>query len=156
MSSCKWYTEDYGFWRRGTNLKRIRASTNFHNSHWWDGTLCIVPTICNPICSQTIEAAVKKYPHLQAFSMTEKSYSFNEIEVDVLLGADYYWNFVTNIRRRGDSPGPVAIWTKLGWVLSGPVITSNSNYPDHTTVNLSSTHVYVPKLNDELAKFWDL
>ena len=127
----------------------------------------VVPTICNPICSQTINAAVKKYPHLQGLCLAKKSYSTNEVQVDVLLGADYYWNFVTNIIRRGNSSGPVAIWTKLGWVLSGPVITSSSNNPDHTTVNLSSTHVLrveastirtesAPKLNDILENFWDL
>ena len=47
------------------------------------------------------------------------------------------------------------------------MITSSSNNPDHTTVNLNSTHVLrveattiqtesAPKLNDMLAKFWDL
>ena len=84
-----------------------------------------------------------------------------------LVGTDNFWNCVTNTIRRGLSPGPVAIWTKLGWVLSGPVITSGSDNPDHTTVNLSSTHVLrveistlqpesAPKLNNDLAKFWDL
>ena len=127
----------------------------------------VVPTICNPICSQTIEAAVEKYPHLQGLCLAEKSYSTNEVEVDVLLGADYYWNFVTNIIRKGSSPRPVAIWTKLGWVLSEPVITSSSDNHDRTNVNLSSAHVLrvetstiqpenAPKLNDELARFWDL
>ena len=102
----------------------------------------VVPTICNLICSQTIEAAVEKYPHLQGLCLAEKSYFPNEVEVDhdVLLGADYYWNFVTNIIRKGRSPGPVA-WTKLGWALSGPVITSSSDNYDRTTVNLSSTYV---------------
>ena len=101
----------------------------------------VVPTTCNPICSQTIKAAVEKYPHLQGLCLTEKSYSTNEVEVDVLVGADYNWNFVTHIIRKERSPGPVAISTKLRWVLSGPVITSSSDNHDRTTVNLSSTHV---------------
>ena len=69
--------------------------------------------------------------------------------------------------RRGASPGPVAIWTGLGWVLSGPVVTCTPKNPDRTSVNLTPTHVLrvetstvqsenVPKLNNELAKFWDL
>ena len=62
---------------------------------------------------QTIEAAVEKYPHLQSLCLAEKSYSTDEVEVDVLLGAHYFWNFVTNIFRKGRSPGQVAIWTKL-------------------------------------------
>ncbi len=69
--------------------------------------------------------------------------------------------------RRGASPGPVAIWTRLGWVLSGPVVTCTPKNPDRRCVNLTPTHVLrvetstvqsenVPKLNNELAKFWDL
>ncbi len=127
----------------------------------------VVPTICSPICNQTIETAIEKYPHLRGLCLAENPCSSKEVEVDVLLGADYYWNFVTNIMRRGASPGPVAIWTRLGWVLSGPVITCTPKNPDRTSVNLTPTHVLrvetstvqsenVPKLNNELAKFWDL
>ena len=39
--------------------------------------------------------------------------------IDVLLGADVYWTVVTGEVRRADN-GPVAIATRLGWVLSGP------------------------------------
>ena len=36
-----------------------------------------------------------------------------------VIGSDYYWSLVTGEVCRGNS-GPIAIHTKLGWVLSGP------------------------------------
>ena len=39
--------------------------------------------------------------------------------IDILIGSDYYWQLVTGSICRGTS-GPVAVHTKLGWVLSGP------------------------------------
>ena len=42
------------------------------------------------------------------------------MEANILIGSDYYWELTTSRTRRGKS-GPVAIYRKLGWVLSGPV-----------------------------------
>jgi len=39
--------------------------------------------------------------------------------IDVLVGSDYYWNIVTGDTVVGDK-GPVALGSKLGWLLSGP------------------------------------
>ena len=41
------------------------------------------------------------------------------LEVDVLIGSDFYWNLVTGRVIRGKS-GPMAIHTRVGWILSGP------------------------------------
>jgi len=40
------------------------------------------------------------------------------LEVDLLIGSDFYWEFVTGETIRGEI-GPVAINTTLGWVLEG-------------------------------------
>ena len=39
--------------------------------------------------------------------------------MDVLNGADYYWELVTGHMSQCED-GPVAVHTQLGWVLSGP------------------------------------
>ena len=39
---------------------------------------------------------------------------------DLLIGSDYYWNFVTGETKRGKE-GPIAVNSKLGCLLSGPV-----------------------------------
>ena len=80
--------------------------------------------------------------------------------IDMLIGSDYYWQLVTGSICRGSS-GPVAVHTKLGWVLSGP-----SSLGDHTqcSMNLSVTHVLHSEthsteyctLDEQLQSFWEL
>ena len=50
--------------------------------------------------------------------------------VDILIGADFYWRFVTGHILQGKKSGPVAMETKLGWVLSGPMdmVSSDPGY----------------------------
>ena len=45
-----------------------------------------------------------------------------EIDIEMLIGADCYWDLTTGPTSKGDS-GLVAIRIKLGWVLSGPTQT---------------------------------
>ena len=61
---------------------------------------------------------------------------------------------------RGDPSGPVALETKLGWLLSGPAAVPTLT--ESCTVNLSATHVLkiesadISRVQDDLLKFWDL
>ena len=44
-----------------------------------------------------------------------------ELNIDLLVGADYNWQFMNGRVIRGGASDPVAVSTKLGFVLSGPV-----------------------------------
>ena len=80
-----------------------------------------------------------------------------DLEVNCMIGADYYWTLVTGEVKRG----PVSIRTTLCWVLSGPVNAGTS--PD-ASVHLTSTHVICTQaksqlksdcqIREELSKFW--
>ncbi len=98
-----------------------------------------VPVICSPISNQAVELAVKQYPHLSGLNLADNSSPSNDVDIDILIGADFYWNFVSNESRRGEQPGPVALLTRLGWVLSGPI----DNYCEEvrSTTNFAATHV---------------
>ena len=52
--------------------------------------------------------------------------------MDILVGLDHCWDLITGRVQRG-THGPVAIDTRLGWALSGPIST-----PDHTNMSLTS------------------
>ena len=119
--------------------------------------------ICSPISNQVVDVAVEKYPHLQGLTLADEVDSSHDAEIDILIGADYYWNFV---KIGGKQSGPVALLTKLGWVLSGPVNTCCGAEPTCTT-NLNATHVLqidvIPvqrepdeDLKEQLKKLWDL
>ena len=45
----------------------------------------------------------------------------DSLEVEVLIGSDDLWRFQRNRTISGEQHDPVAVETKLGWVLSGPL-----------------------------------
>ena len=94
-----------------------------------------VPSICEPLACQPINLCVE-FDHLSQLQLADSSDSEARMEVDILIGSDYYWELTTGRTRRGKS-GPVAIYTKLGWVLSGPVHSPEIN---QASVTLISTH----------------
>ena len=122
--------------------------------------------ICSPISNQAVELATKNYPHLSGLDLADDSSSLKDVDIDILIGADFYWNFVSNESRRGEGPGPVALLTQLGWVLSGPI--ESHVKETSSTTNSASTHALrvdtTPvqdeltntNMNEQLKKFWDL
>ncbi len=56
--------------------------------------------------------------------------------IDILIGSDHYWKLVIGRVVQGKR-GPTAIYTKLGWVLSG-----RTDIPDHyvSSVNIVISH----------------
>ena len=79
--------------------------------------------------------------------------------IDMLISSDYYWDLITGetIRREG---GPVAIHTKLGWVLSGPVDSQEETTELACLITTHSLRVdCLPeseKLDAQLRSFWEL
>ena len=72
------------------------------------------PAICFPFRTKV---DVTSYPHLQGIQLADCSDSQDSI--DVLIGSDYIWDFITNEIVHRDF-GPDAINSKFGWLLSGP------------------------------------
>lgn len=119
----------------------------------------VVPTICEPLVSQPITTCVQSHPHLRALELADTSDENSSLPIDLLVGADYYWELVTGNTCRGEG-GPTAIHTIAGWVLSGP---STSNSSRQSAVNLSVTHVLHTGaaesqcvLDEQLQAFWNL
>ena len=117
--------------------------------------LCLlsVPYICGPISGTSLEVCKERYEHLRELDLAD---TVQEGEPELLIGADYYWKLVTGEKIEGNG-GPVAIYTKFGWVLSGPVSCN-----DQHTTNLV-THVLrvdsgptLKDLDKRLRSFWDL
>ena len=53
--------------------------------------------------------------------LSDVSRNEDELEIDLLLGADYLWRFQTVRTIRGEADEPVAVETELGCVLPGPL-----------------------------------
>ena len=64
---------------------------------------------------------VSAYKHIDGLNLTDEFEGRERDSIDVLIGSDYYWCFITGETGQGDS-GPTAVNSKLGWrLLSGPV-----------------------------------
>ena len=125
-----------------------------------DLTVFVVPIICEPLMCQPITLCRDNYKHLAGLPLADASDGSDALEVDVLIGCDYYWSFITGETKCGDN-GPVGIYTDLGWVLSGPV-GPKSQAGAQTTLVTHTLHVEcVPQQNEQslderLKSFWDL
>ena len=80
---------------------------------------------------------------------------------DLLIGSDYYWNFATGETKRGEE-GPIAVNSKLGWLLSRPLNeTVDRSYITHSNLIIDSHNslIFRPSQDDVLANtlknFWE-
>ena len=98
-----------------------------------------IPVICSQICDQPVKFVAEKYEHLQGLQLADNTVSDSDPEITILIGSDQIWNFINGSTMRGQS-GPIALESKLGYILSGQV----ENVPrriNDSSVNLAVTHV---------------
>jgi len=72
--------------------------------------------------------------------------------IDLLIGADFYWDIVENHIVRGK--GPTAVASKLGYLLSGPLQSTQADKVAHMmNINITS----LPEaISFDMEKFWKL
>ena len=123
------------------------------------------PKICAPL---PLKLDVESYPHLDGLEIADASVvTDSSSEIDILIGADHYYNVVKDKVRRGNE-GPIVFDTKFGWVLSGPADGFASDGSNHSMTHLVITKedpllMESPYQEDEnkaltyqLSKFWDV
>ena len=123
-------------------------------------SLYVVPTICDPLASQPIAICIEKTHSLNGLDFADYSDGKSSSHVDILICSDYYWELVTGSVCRSEK-GPTAVHTKLGWVLSGPML---EGYRAQSSTNLITTHVLqvdthqqkIVNLDEQLQSFWEL
>jgi len=112
------------------------------------------PVICSPLPSKI---NVADYVHLEGLDFAD---DFDNTEsIDVLIGSDYYWDFVTGDSIKGEH-GPTAVDSKFGWLLSGPTYDlSSSNVVASNLIISGECNLMFggqdDKLVESLKKFWE-
>ena len=114
----------------------------------------VVPEISS-IQNSHIELAKREYPHLKGLWFSDVCKGQEELEIDVLIGADYLWNFQRDSTIRGEPNEPVAVETELKWVLSGPMKGQPGAHTTQVNFIKSSADDKV-SLEGEVHKLWDL
>ena len=126
----------------------------------------VVPILCSPISNQRTMDAKSDYEHLKELYLSDfVNKDECELKVDLLIGLDYYFSFLTGRCVRGNE-GPVASESCIGWILGGPLRKnlsdrncdeSNSNYVGTHVMKLATDVVDENVvLNETLSKFWDV
>ena len=134
---------------------------NFETSN---GDICPIsalnfPLICTPLGTKF---NVSDYPPLQDLDLANSSIDERQT-IDVLIGSDHYWDFITGEVIRGEN-GPVAIASKFGWVLSGPTNVSVEGNESEVRSNLiisgggkfDDYNENPDEITSELKRFWDV
>ena len=112
-------------------------------------SVLIVPKIAPPL-QNMLRTSLQQVPHLKSLQLAHPITENENFEISVLIGADYYWNFVQDHIIRGD--GPTAVQSKLGYLLSGPL-------PAHPhSSNISSFHVSTQSMKEasDFERFWNI
>ena len=117
--------------------------------------LFVVPHICDPLIAQPASTCFREHSHLSHLNLADDSVDGAPREIDMLIGSNSYWSIVTGEILRG-SGGPIAVNTRLRWVLSGPVELAGL-----MTVNIVSAHTLRIDSTEEdidatLKAFWEL
>ena len=98
-----------------------------------------VPVICAPICNQRIDMVKSQFKQLE--ELIPNDVVSDDGEIDILVGADYYWSLVTEDIIRLNMK-LVAMRSKLGYILSGPVDCRENR----TTYSHKSNCIHVMKV----------
>ncbi|KAL5518082.1 hypothetical protein EMCRGX_G003760 [Ephydatia muelleri] len=75
-------------------------------------SLYVMPLICEPLSGQPLDLIVQRYPYLSGLDLADSGNASDHLEINILIGADYYWKVTTGRIVHG-RVGPTAIETRL-------------------------------------------
>ena len=89
--------------------------------------------ICLPINSQEKNFCKQNHKHLSNGTFADNNTKSKALEIDALIGRDYYWSYVCDETGRSES-GPVVLLTKFGYDLSGPIKRKKNQSNKHVNI----------------------
>ena len=113
-----------------------------------------VPVVSVSVNRQKVKFVKSNYSFLKNLKLADES--LHKENIDVLIGEDFYWDIVNSSVKRGNGVAPVALGSKLGWSLSGPLTKHNtSSLTTHIKNNV--LHVKTTNLEEHnIDNFWKL
>ena len=107
--------------------------------------------ICQPVEPQNINLAQYQFDHLKNFDLANYNSKRLQMNIDLLIGSQDYWNFIGYKQVLGKS-GLIAIFSRLGFVLSGPC--ANEQNDANTAVKFTNSYLLrvKPQIHNVKAK----
>ena len=143
----------------GSNLREV---VGLHLTPVGGGTVLFIEAFVVPeistVPNEHLEIVRESFPHLANIWLSDVCRHKEQLEIDVLIGADYLWNFQTGNVVRGGIGEPVAVETQLGWVISGPLEYSQSADRERTvSVNIvGKDSAMSGRVEEDIQVLWDL
>ena len=105
-----------------------------------------------------VEEVREDFRHLRKVWFSDVCRHQSMLEIDCLIGSDFFWAFQEDETIRGGPGEPVAVRTSLGWVLSGPLKGKTlSASINSCSVNFATeSPVKQKEIDANLHKLWDL
>ena len=98
-------------------LEVVKVKQKGWNNSYNEIYLYVVPLICSPLVGQTLEIAQAIHEHLIDLPLADSTEGCATLDIDILVGGNYYWQFFSGKVVRGRK-GPVAMESCLGYVMS--------------------------------------
>ena len=117
------------FQARNVNVVLIKFCTGHKNVLLKQSVLRL---FFSDLTNQNCKFVSKRYSHLQGLNNADKSTDGSKT-IEILVGLDYYSEFITGEVIKGKFGEPVALKSIFGYILSG-------QYKNHSTVHFSETH----------------
>jgi len=99
-------------------------------------SVLLVPIIAAPLQNR-YHTYLTNMEHLQGLQLANPVSTSSNFYISLLIGADYYWQFVGDHIVRGN--GPTAMQSKLGYLLSGPLVVSSAPTSDASIFHVSTS-----------------
>ena len=110
----------------------------------------IVPNIAASL-NNTIKTTLSNVPYLKGLPLAHPVSSAENFKISLLVGADFYWNFIGDHVVRGDVP--TAVSSRLGCVLSAPLPGPQFHNSVSSFLNVAVSHDTDAQ---ELQRIWEV
>ncbi|XP_047538693.1 uncharacterized protein LOC125072211 [Vanessa atalanta] len=117
-------------------------------------SLFVLPNITN-LCNNRV--IIKDLRISSQYTLADPHY-YNPIDIDLLLGADIFWNLILSNQIRLGKNCPVLQETQLGYIISGPTSGLKHNIYKENTGLITCNFIKndCTDIQEQLAKFWSL
>ena len=108
-----------GFGQNETSMRNLRTAKLYVQGETREMIpieVLIVPKIANPVRTQ--RNVTTRLTYLKGLRLAHPTTLNDDFEISLLIGADFYWDFIEDEVIRGD--GPTAVKSKVGYFTIGP------------------------------------
>lgn len=117
----------------------------------------VLSCIVLPIISDKLPTRSFSRDHLDLAGVQLADPQFNKaLGIDLLLGAEIFWSLLESEQRSLGDNCPVLRSSKLGWLVTTPLMSDSSNGDSVRCGLLRNNDTSITELNNNLAKFWEL